>query len=104
MKKVVMTMVLAGSALIAADRTFTGVVTDSMCGKDHAMMNIKPDAKCAIECAKKGSKYAVYDGSKMYVLSDQATPAKFAGQKVKVTGTLVEKTGIIRVAGMESTK
>lgn len=103
MKTLIMTMILAGS-MPGADRAFTGVVTDSMCGKDHAMMNITPDSKCATECVKGGSKYALYDGKKVYVLSDQATPAKFAGQKVKVTGTLVAKTGIIKVTGIEQAK
>ena len=80
-----------GAALVfaaAAPKTYTGVITDTMCGKDHAMMNIKPDSKCVAECVKSGSKYALLDGSNVYELSDQKTPEKFAGQKVKVTGTL----------------
>jgi hypothetical protein len=36
-------------------------------------------------------------GKKSYKLSDQQTPASFAGMKVKVTGTLYQKTGIIKV-------
>jgi hypothetical protein len=42
--------------------TFTGVVTDSMCGMDHAMMKVTPDSKCVMECVKAGSKYAIFDG------------------------------------------
>jgi hypothetical protein len=76
--------------LVAADapKTFTGVITDAMCGADHKMMNVKPDSKCVTECIKMGSKYALLDGAKVYELSDQKAPEKFAGQKVKVTGTL----------------
>ena len=85
---------LAGGA---ASQTFTGVITDSMCGKDHAMMKITPDSKCVMECVKSGSKYALYDGKTAYVLSDQKTLERFAGQKVKVTGTLFEKTKILQV-------
>jgi hypothetical protein len=80
----------AGTALAfaAAPKTFTGVITDSMCGKDHAMMGVKPDSKCVLECVKSGSKYALLEGTNVYELSDQKAPEKFAGQKVKVTGTL----------------
>jgi hypothetical protein len=80
----------AGAVLAsaAAPKTFTGVITDSMCGKDHAMMGVKPDSKCVLECVKSGSKYALLEGSNVYELSDQKAPEKFVGQKVKVTGTL----------------
>ena len=81
----------------AATQTFTGVITDSMCGKDHAMMKVTPDSKCVVECVKGGSKYALNDGKNVYVLSDQKTPEQFAGKKVKVTGTLFEKTKILQV-------
>ena len=75
-------------AAAAAPKTFTGVITDTMCGKDHGMMGVKPDSKCVLECVKSGSKYALLEGSNVYELSDQKGPEKFAGQKVKVTGTL----------------
>jgi uncharacterized protein DUF5818 len=81
----------------AATQTFTGVITDSMCGKDHAMMKVTPDPKCVVECVKHSSKYALLDGKNVYVLSDQKTPEQFAGQKVRVTGTLYEKTKILKV-------
>ena len=91
---------LFAGALLAAGagpQTFTGVVTDSMCGKDHAMMKVAPDSKCVQECVKHGSKYALFDGKSAYVLSDQKSPEQFAGQKVKITGTLYEKTKILKV-------
>ena len=85
----------AGAALVfaaSAPKTFTGMITDTMCGKDHSMMNVKPDSKCVAECVKAGSKYALLEGSNVYELSDQKAPEKFAGQKVKVTGTLDGQT------------
>lgn len=89
---------IAGTLVAAAaSQTFTGVITDSMCGKDHAMMKVTPDSKCVRECVKQGSKYALFDGRNSYVLSDQKTPEQFAGQKVKITGTLSEKTKILKV-------
>jgi len=90
---------LAGSA----SQMFTGTITDSMCVANHAMMNVTPDAKCVRECAKAGSgvKYVLYDGKNIYKLSDQQTPAQFAAQRVKVTGTLFTKTGVIQVEKIE---
>jgi hypothetical protein len=50
----------------------------------------------------KSNKYALLVGNKVYVLSDQQTPEKFAGQKVMVTGTLLEKTKILKVDKIEA--
>ena len=98
-------LLCAGMALAAgAPRTFTGVITDTMCGADHSHMGIKPDSKCVRECVRSGSKYALWDGKKLYTLSDQQTPEKFAAEKVRITGTLFEKTGIIKVDKIEAAK
>ena len=96
----------AGALLLGAApaRTFTGVITDAMCGKNHAAMGVKPDAKCVQECVKSGSKYALYDGKTVYALSDQQTPSKFAAQKVVVKGALDEKSGTIKVDSIEAAK
>ncbi|MCC6861902.1 MAG: hypothetical protein IT158_25245 [Bryobacterales bacterium] len=105
MKTAVLALALAAGSVWAADgpRTFTGVITDTMCGKDHAHMGVKPDAKCVRECVRmdKRYKYALHDGSNMYVLSDQQTPEKYAAQKVRVKGTLYTKTNIIKVDSIE---
>ena len=92
----------AALALTAAPQTFTGVITDAMCGKDHSMMGVKPDAKCVTACVKDGSKYALIVGDNVYELSDQKTPEKFAAQKVKVMGTLNGK--ILQVQSIAAAK
>ena len=98
-------ILLAAATLAAggAPQTFTGTITDSMCVSNHAMMRIAPETKCVVECAKGDPKvkYVLYDGKNVYKLSDQETPARFAAQKVKVTGTLFAKTGIIQVEKIE---
>ena len=105
MNKLIGTL-LFGAALLAAagkPQTFTGVITDTMCGAKHTM-GITPDSKCVRECVKmdpKNTKYALLVGKAVYVLSDQQTPEKFAAQKVTVTGTLFEKTKIIKVDKIE---
>ena len=86
--------------------TFTGVITDSMCADNHKVMKIAPDEKCVRDCLKmdKATKYALYDGKKVYKLSDQKLPEAFAAKRVKVTGKLFEKTGIIQVEKIEPAK
>ena len=95
------TMLLAGSLLAAASQSFTGIITCTMCKKDHTHMGVTPDEKCVRECIQHGSKYALFDGTNLYKLSDQQTPGKYAAQKVKVTGVLYQKTGIIKVEKIE---
>ena len=100
-------VMLASALLLGAEnrkQTFTGVVTDAMCGADHSAMGVKPDAKCVRECVKNGSKYALVVGGKVYTLSDRQTPEKFAAQKVKVTGTLDPKTDVIAVDKIEAAR
>ncbi len=89
--------------LAAADQqTFTGVITDTMCGKAHGMVAGQPDGKCIATCVKgTSSQYALYDGKSVLKLSDQKTPAKYSAQHVKVTGTLNEKTKTIKVSSIE---
>src|SRR5438045_2396856 len=89
MKKIAMFLTSAALLMAAGEKkTLTGVVSDEMCGKDHNMMKVTPDSKCVTECIKMGSKYVLLSGDKVYVLSDQKTPEKFAGKKVTVTGTV----------------
>jgi len=102
MKTIILTIVACTALMAAAPKTFNGVITDTMCGKDHAMMNVKPDSKCVTDCVKAGSKYALLEGSNVYELSDQKAPEKFAGQKVKVTGTL--NGNIIQVQSIAAAK
>ena len=102
-------ILLAVSALSAAPatRTFTGVITDDMCGKgDHSQMRMGPtDAECTIACVSAhGALYVLYDGKNIYTLSDQQTPEKFAGKRVKVIGTLDDKTKTIKVDSISATK
>lgn len=93
------------SAFGAKASTFTGTVSDSMCGAKHAMPG--DDAGCTRACVSKGSKYALVVGDKVYTLdtSNQqalATLDKQAGAKVTVTGT--EKDNVITVSSVRAAK
>ncbi len=76
-----------------ANQTFTGTVSDTMCGARHTMMPGKPDAECVRECVKAGSDYALVVGNKVYTLKgDKAALDKFAGRKATVHGQLTGNT------------
>lgn len=91
-------MILIFLALAA---TFTGTITDTMCGAKHTMMKDQPDDKCIRMCVKGSSEYALFDGQNVFRLTNQTKSAKFAAQKVKVIGTLDEKTKTIKIISME---
>jgi endonuclease YncB( thermonuclease family) len=70
-------------------QTFTGEVSDSMCGAKHMMEN---KAECTRACVSKGSSYALVVGDKVYTLhtSDKSALDQLntlAGEQAKVTGT-----------------
>ncbi len=101
MKQGVLCLLTVATLLAAQGKqTFTGTITDDECGRaDHSRMRMAPtDAACVLACisAHSGS-YVLYDGKDAYVLSDQRTPEKFAGQRVRVLGTLDAKTKTIQV-------
>ena len=106
MKKLGIILIAAAAVLPAA--TWTGVVTDTMCGAGHAMMKITPDEKCVRECVKMGGgsrfKYGLLVGKDVYTLSDQKKADAFAAKKVKVTGTLDAKTKTIQVQSIASAR
>ena len=108
MKPLIVTL-LAAVSLSAAQgkQTFIGTITDNMCARaNHSQMQMGPtDADCTKECVRAhGAMYVLYDGKDAYTLSDQQTPAKFAAQKVRVTGALDARTKTIKVESITATK
>jgi hypothetical protein len=72
-------------------QTFTGEVSDSMCGAKHMMPGNA--AECTKACVSKGASYALIVGDKVYNIDTQDKAAlsqldKLAGQKASVKGTL----------------
>ena len=99
----ILVIAMAVSAFAAGGKTFTGTVSDSMCGAKHAMPG--DDAACTRACVGKGSKYALVVGDKVYTLetSDKAALAtldKQAGAKATVTGS--EKDNTITVSSVKA--
>ncbi|MFZ3369284.1 MAG: hypothetical protein WA239_19405, partial [Candidatus Sulfotelmatobacter sp.] len=93
-----MATVVLGTGLAVVPRlgagstqTFTGKVSDAMCGAKHSEGNIAP-ADCVRVCVQKGANYALVVGDKVYTLDtkDQASLDelnKLAWEQAKVTGT-----------------
>jgi hypothetical protein len=78
----------------AAPQTFSGTVTDTMCGKKH-MSSGKSDADCTRDCMKsKGDwTYGMVVGNSVYRLTgDNEQFATFAAQQVTVAGDLTGTT------------
>jgi hypothetical protein len=80
---------------------FTGYLTDSNCGAANA--NAKGKG-CAAHCIKNGAKVQLYAGEKLYTLDKSGVAENQLGVPVKVTGTLDESTGTIKVASIEVVK
>jgi hypothetical protein len=93
---------IAISLALALAETFNGTITDTMCGAKHTMMKDQPDHTCVKMCVKGSSEYApLFDGQNIFRLNDQSKPAKFAAQKVKVTGTLDQETKTIKISSID---
>ncbi|HLG97857.1 MAG TPA: hypothetical protein VKX49_16205 [Bryobacteraceae bacterium] len=95
MKRLIfVTMFAFATTAFAADQTVTGVITDSMCKMNHAMMqkgaNKMSDHDCTIACVKSGQKYVLTSGDKVYQIENQSFAGleKNAGTTVKATGTV----------------
>lgn len=106
---VCVSLALVVAAVVAAQekQTFTGVVTDSMCViGGHAQMRMGPtDAECTRACVEAhGADFVLDVGKDGYILSNKPLADTFAGQKVKVTGTLNAKTKTIQVDAITAEK
>lgn len=73
-------------------QTFTGTISDSMCGKKH-MSKTETAAQCTRECVKGGMDYALVVGDKVYTLKgDKSKVDPFAGKPAVVGGTAKGET------------
>lgn len=112
-------MAAAGSLLLmlcsigftaAKDMTYTGEIMDSQCAKlgSHETMmkkeGIATEKQCTLGCIKMGGKFVLFNPTTkaVYQLDDQQKPMAFAGDKVKVMGTLDKATKTIHVTDIKA--
>lgn len=89
-------LLLAGLACLvsAADQTWTGQISDSMCGVSHAKMIAghpgMSEHDCTLACVKGGGKYVFVSDGKVYNISNQslASLQTNAGYAVRLTGQM----------------
>ena len=106
-RPIVVILALAAVSAAQGKHTFTGVITDNVCSTaDHSQMRMGPtDAECVTACiSEHGASYVLYDGKRVYELSDQKTSAKFAAQTVMIAGTLDAKGKTIQVDSISAAK
>ncbi len=108
--KILSVMILLGSTISApvfAAQTWTGTISDSMCGAKHMEgehgMKVT-DKECTDMCVKKGAKYVLVSDGKVMPIANQnlASLKNFAGDRVTVTGDL--KDNSITVSKIEKAK
>ena len=93
MKKLVMlaaAILFAAAPIVsAADKTWTGTISDSKCAAKHAKAT-DADHECVTKCAAGGAKYVFMAGGKTYDISNQdfAALKDHGGHKVALTGEM----------------
>jgi hypothetical protein len=108
-------LLLAGTGVTAgsAKSIFRGEISDTQCAmnvhslsRSHEEMITKKTmgadaASCAKACVRRGGEWVLRSGEQVYRLRTQTGIEEFAGQKVKVLGTLDAKTNTIDNFGIE---
>jgi len=95
---------------VAAQQTWTGQISDSMCGADHHSMasgGKTVDAReCTLMCTKAGSKLAFVSNGKVFDIANQSFTdlTKHAGHNVSLTGNLASDGKTITASKLEMKK
>ena len=102
---IIATALLTGAGPSAIEQTWTGQISDSICGAKHEEAaegaGRMPDRDCTLACVRGGSKYVLVlterEGSSRAVVfqianQDHKDLAVHAGHTVNVTGELKDKT------------
>ncbi len=92
---VVIASMLGAMSVSAADQTWTGRISDSMCGAKHKKMaehgtTKMADRDCTMACVKEGGKYVFVLKGKVYKIDNQdfAALQEYGGHMVQLTGEL----------------
>jgi hypothetical protein len=108
----VIASMLGAMSIYAADQTWTGKISDSMCGAkhntsaEHAGKKMS-DRDCTLACVKEhNAKYVFVSGGKVYNVGNQdfAALQEHAGHTVKLTGEMSGDTITISKIAMPAKK
>lgn len=100
-------LILGSMSGFAAEQTWSGQISDSMCEANHQGM--APEGKkadpheCTLACIKGGAKYAFVSNGKVYAIANQefAGLVTHAGHTVRLTGELDPDKKAIRASKLE---
>jgi hypothetical protein len=106
--------VTSPSVFGADEKVFTGEIGDTQCAmnvhsldKSHQeMLKVKSVGKTAADCTlycikNRGGRFVLQNKNKVYKLDKPELAEPFAGQKVKVTGTLDAQSETIQVHSID---
>jgi hypothetical protein len=102
----ILLMSFTGSGVSAREQTWTGTISDSMCGASHAKRaeaGHLTERECVIECIKGLTEYVLVDANHnvIRIVNQDFVGLPFrAGRAVKITGEL--KDGAIVITSLES--
>ena len=103
----VIVSMLGAMSASAADQTWTGKISDSVCGAKHEKMaehgNTKmADRDCTMACVKEGGKYVFVLKGKVYKIDNQdfAALQEYGGHMVQLTGEMTGDTIKVSNIGM----
>ncbi|MEO8191871.1 MAG: hypothetical protein ABI682_16180 [Acidobacteriota bacterium] len=111
----IMGIVFCASFALAAEKTWSGKISDSMCGRSHKSSiehsgKKMSDHDCTIACVKGGGKYVFLAGGKIYNIENQdfAGLEEHAAHSIKLTGEMtgdtIKVTKIAMAGGTKSKK
>ncbi|MGH9327960.1 MAG: hypothetical protein ACRD2B_14925 [Terriglobia bacterium] len=84
-------LLMCGCFAWSAQHVFYGVVSDTNCGAKHSRASAAATA-CVKKCVAGGASYALVSHGKVYNVNPQDKFADFAGERVRVHGSLSGQT------------
>jgi hypothetical protein len=108
--RLTLSLLLVSVMGFAAEQTWTGQITDSMCGANHSAMSSGGKAvnphDCTLVCTKGGAKFAFVSKGKVFDIADQnfADLTEHAGHTVSLTGDLGSDVKTITVSKLAMNK
>jgi len=104
----------ASSSSLAGDKTYTGEISDSQCAFGVHSLHRSHDEMIAMghagstpgDCTRycvhnRGGRYVLETKHDVFKLDNQELAEKYAGQTVKLTGTLDPKSNVIQVKNIQ---
>lgn len=108
----VLLFLLGTTMSFAANKTYRGQIMDSNCAKmgnhnaGYKLSGTHTPKDCTLACVHGGAKFVLYNSATKttYQLDDQTKPEAFAGENVRVIGSLDSSTDTIHVVRILAAK